>query len=279
MTSKLSITCFFLLVCCHLLIGQVGIVDSKAVTKPELVILGTYHMGKAGNNVINTEYEDVTTPERQKQMVALIDRLKKFKPTKIVLECDIEDDKKIQKRFEKYLTGNYQLTRNETDQIGFRLAKELRHNRIYCVDWGIFPDDPLFNFQTYATKDPEMEKFLENLYAEWEVKAASEKEKLYSKSIIDQLIFINRPERIEKEHRVYFDIMRIGRGDEYVGANYLSWWYGRNMKILMNIIRITDSMDDRILAVYGAGHTKLLTQFAKESEFYTVKSPLQYLEE
>jgi hypothetical protein len=49
------------------------------------------------------------------------------------------------------------------------------------------------------------------------------------------------------------------------------------MKILVNLIRITDSMDDRILAVYGNGHNKLLNQFAKESGFYTVETPLKYL--
>jgi pheromone shutdown protein TraB len=49
------------------------------------------------------------------------------------------------------------------------------------------------------------------------------------------------------------------------------------MVILTNIIRLTDSMDDRILVVYGAGHNKLLNQLAKESDFYTVESPLKYL--
>lgn len=71
--------------------------------------------------------------------------------------------------------------------------------------------------------------------------------------------------------------MRIGRDKEYIGANYFSWWYGRNMQILTNIVRITDSMNDRILVVYGAGHAKLLNQLATESGFYNVESPLKYL--
>jgi hypothetical protein len=49
------------------------------------------------------------------------------------------------------------------------------------------------------------------------------------------------------------------------------------MVILTNIIRLTDSPSDRILVVYGAGHNKLLNQLAKESDFYTVESPLKYL--
>ena len=47
--------------------------------------------------------------------------------------------------------------------------------------------------------------------------------------------------------------------------------------ILVNIISITDSPEDRVLVIYGAGHTKLLIQLAKESGFYNVESPLKYL--
>ncbi|HEV2799596.1 MAG TPA: DUF5694 domain-containing protein [Pyrinomonadaceae bacterium] len=257
--------------------AQLGNVDRNATTKPALVILGTYHMGTPGNNVINRKVDDVTSPERQKQLVELVERLKKFKPTKIVVEIDIEDAAKAQEAYDKYLTGNYQLTKNETNQIGFRLAKELGHKKIYSVDWGEFPDDPLYNYEKYAAKDAELDRFLKEVYRELKEGGEAENEKLLTLPITSQLILLNQPDQIEKSHQIYFDLMRIGRGKEYAGANYLSWWYGRNMKILVNIIRITDSPSDRILVVYGAGHSKLLTQFAKESGFYNVESPLKYL--
>jgi hypothetical protein len=91
--------------------AQVGIVDRNAGSKPTLVILGTYHMGTPGNNVVNPKVNDVSAPERQRQIVDLVGRLKKFKPTKIVVECDLEDDAKIQERFDKYLAGSYQLSK------------------------------------------------------------------------------------------------------------------------------------------------------------------------
>jgi hypothetical protein len=106
----------------------------------------------------------------------------------------------------------------------------------------------------------------------------AEHEKLFTLGITDQLILLNQPERIEKSHQTYFDLMRIGRGKEYIGTNYVSWWYRRNLTILDNIIRLTDAPNDRILVIYGSGHLKLLTQFAKESGFYNVESPLKYLQ-
>lgn len=274
---------FFLLVFCSLVLStfavraQLGIVDQDAKTKPALVILGTYHMGTPGNNVVNPKVADVTSPERQKQLVELVARLKKFKPTKIVLECDSDKEAKTQEVYDKYLTGTYQLTKNETNQIGFRLAKELGHKKLYCVDWSDFWDDPNITYGTYAAKDAELDRFLKGHNQKLKKEIDAEYEKILPLSITDQLIHVNQPANTEKDNRRYFELLRIGRGREYVGANYVSWWYRRNLTILTNIIRLTDSTDDRILVVYGVGHAKLLNEFAKESGFYTVESPLKYL--
>jgi hypothetical protein len=275
--SKIFLFGGFLFLSTFAVKAQVGIVDRDARTKPTLVILGTYHMGTPGNNVVNPKVNDVTTPERQKQIVELVEKLKKFKPTKIVVEIDLEDDAKTQEIYERYLSGNYQLTKNETNQIGFRLAKELGHKKVYCVDWSDFWDDPAINYEKYASKDAELDSFLKEVYRNLKKEVDAEFEKLYPLSITDQLILLNQPDRMEKSHKIYFDLMRIGRGREYAGAGYVSWWYRRNMVILTNIIRITDSPNDRILVVYGEGHNKLLTQLATESGFYNVESPLKYL--
>lgn len=257
--------------------AQIGIVDRDARIKPMLVVLGTYHMGTPGNNVVNGKVDDVTTPARQKQLVELVEKLNKFKPTKIVVECDLENDTKTQEIYDKYLSGSYQLSKNETNQIGFRLAKVSGLKKVYCVDWSDFWDDPSIQYTKYAAKDAEFDSFLKGFNQNQKKIIDAEDEKLFKLSVTDQLVLLNQPKRMEKDHQAYFDIMRIGRGNEYVGAGYLAWWYRRNMVILDNIIRITDSPKDRVLVIYGAGHAKLLNQFAKESGFYNVESPLKYL--
>lgn len=275
---------FFLFVFCFLFLStysvkaQIGIVDRDAKTKPTLVILGTFHMGTPGNNVVNPKVADITTPERQKQIIELVEKLKKFKPTKIVIECDHpEADTKTQEIYNQYLSGQYQLSKNETNQIGFRLAKESNHKKVYCVDWSDFWDDPAINYIKYSSQDAEFDNFLKEHNRKLKEEIDAEAEKLLPLSITDQLIFVNQPAHTEKDHQRYFALLQIGRGKEYTGANYVSWWYRRNMTILTNIIRLTDSPNDKILVVYGAGHAKLLNQFAKESDFYTVESPLKYL--
>ena len=65
--------------------------------------------------------DDVLAPRRQAEIAQVIAALEKFNPTKIG-------------RYADYLAGKYELKRNEIDQIGFRLAKELGHKTVYPVD-------------------------------------------------------------------------------------------------------------------------------------------------
>ena len=129
----------------------------------------------------------------------------------------------------------------------------------------------------YTKKDPELNKFLKKIFKNLRKRVDEETRKLATLSVSEQFIVLNQPSRIDIDHQGYFDILRIGRGSEYSGANWFSWWYGRNMRILVNIIRITDSPSERILVIYGAGHNKLLNQFGKESVFYIVEYSLNYL--
>ena len=65
--------------------------------------------------------------------------LQRFHPTKIAVESDVTSDA-VPKRYQDYLAGKHELTRNEIEQLGFRLAKTLGHATIYAVDAdGEFP--------------------------------------------------------------------------------------------------------------------------------------------
>ena len=93
--------------------------------KPTLMILGSYHMANPGRDMVNVKADDVMTPKRQIEIKQLVGRLKKFKPTKVAVEHESEKDVELQTTYRSYLNGNYQLRRNETQQIGFRLASKL----------------------------------------------------------------------------------------------------------------------------------------------------------
>ncbi|MEZ5423089.1 MAG: DUF5694 domain-containing protein [Pyrinomonadaceae bacterium] len=243
------------------------------------MVVGSYHFANPGKDVVKSKSIDVSTPERQKEIIDLISRLETFKPTKIVLECDVEDEAKYRDRFAKYLAGAYQLSVNEREQIGFRLAKDLPVKEIYCVDTAAEnPGNPSdYNYMEYAAKHPDLERLLKAQIKKLQERGDRQDEQMAKLSVVDQFILLNQPDSIDTWHADYFLLPQIGQGSEYIGANWLSSWYGRNLRILANIIRITDSPDDRILALYGAGHLKLLNQFANESRYYKVQDPMKYL--
>ena len=91
-------------------------------------------------------------------------------------------------------------------------------------------------------------------------------------------IRLNQPEWILSNHQKYLRSARIGLGDQYPGANWMAhFWYDRDLKIFVNLTRITESADDRILLIIGAAHTFQIQQFLEDSGDYIVESPLKYL--
>lgn len=259
--------------------AQIGIVDAHASQKPSIVVLGTYHFANPGLDAAKSTVDDVLKPARQAELEQLAALLGKYQPTKIVIEVETENQTKTQADYDKYLRGEYTLRRSEAEQIGFRLAKLLNHKTIYCEDWNKDPigDISNYDYSEFADKNPKFKAFLQQ-HRNYVQKTVSENDaKLLKYSIAEQLKFLNQKENLDKSHASYFDYVRIGLGDQYVGANYLSHWYGRNMKIFANIIRITDSPADKILVIFGSGHAHLLNQFAMESGYFNVESPLKYL--
>ena len=116
--------------------------------KPTIMILGSTHLANDGLDVYNTKIDDVRAPKRQREIEQLVEQLKAFKPTKIALEVDEIYDAEVEAKYQGYLKGTYKLNRSEHDQIGFRLAKQMEHPKLYCVDYRLDyrKDDPITSF-------------------------------------------------------------------------------------------------------------------------------------
>jgi hypothetical protein len=115
------------------------------------MILGCYHMGNPGADVFNLDADDVLSEKRQAEMEELVNAISRFHPTKIAIEVEYNTkaDTMYNANYRQYLTGRYSLTRNEAEQIGFRLAKMSGHTQIYCIDEsGRFDFNRLKDFAT-----------------------------------------------------------------------------------------------------------------------------------
>ena len=123
-----------------------GASSKEEAKRAEVLVLGTYHMANPGRDIFNMQADDVLSPKRQQEIAELAAVLRKFQPTKIAVEADYGQDV-VPKRYADYLAGTRPLSRNETEQIGFRLAKDLGHTTIYPVDAdGDFPFQRVVNY-------------------------------------------------------------------------------------------------------------------------------------
>ena len=265
----------------------------KQITqKPTIMILGSGHLSNPGMDAFNYKMDDVLAPKRQQEIEQLVTQLKAFQPTKIALEADERFDAEINANYQAYLKGTYELKRGEGNQIGFRLAKQMEHPKVYGVDYWpdnhpFFPDGfdwDLIDYQKFA-ETHNQEHLLppppttDGKVIEDESGVTWIESEKYE-PIIDMYIRHNEPEGRSMSHQQYIRwIARIGSGDQYPGANWVAHsWYDRNLKIYVNLTRITESADERILLIIGAGHVYLVQQFLEESGDYIIESPLKYLD-
>jgi hypothetical protein len=253
MQSRTSIAAVALTLCAFSAlpaVSQSPVERGAAPRRAEVLVLGVYHMANPGRDIFNTQADDVLAPKRQTEIAEVIAALKKFNPTKIAVEGNVWDDR-IPKRYADYLAGKHELSRNETEQIGFRLAKELGHKTVYPVDVdGEFPFQRIVNFAKASGRSKEFDAMMGEIGAM--VKAQSEY--LASHTILETLLYMNDDDKVSQDVGFYYRQAHFGEPGDWAGADLVSDWFRRNMRIYSNVVRLADSPNERVLAIFGAGH-------------------------
>ena len=224
--------------------------------RPEILVLGTYHMSNPGQDIYNMRADDVQSPARQQQITQLIEVLKRFHPTKIAIEADV-GSQRIGREYSDYVAGKYALSRNEIDQIGYRLARELGHRAVYPVD--VDGDFPMLRVINYAKANGRKEKF-DAIGARTAARVKAQDDFLRSHTVLEMLEYMNSDPLVAGDVAEYFALVPFGEPWEYAGPDLLASWYQRNIRIYHNIVTLIDSPSDRILVIYGAGHLGWLRQ-------------------
>jgi len=243
----------------YLILGALAISIAswaQSDARPEILVLGTYHMSNPGRDIHNMQADDVLSPQRQQEITQLIEVLKRFHPTKIAIEDDI-GSQRVEREYSDYLAGKYTLSRNETNQIGYRLAKELSHKSVYPID-----DEAEFPWQrvvNYAKANGRTEKF-DAISSGWGTLVKEQGDFLRSHTVLETLEYMNSDSRAAKDMAFYFATVPYGDPSDYAGPDLLAAWYQRNIRIYSNIVKLIESPNDRILVIYGAGHLGWLRQ-------------------
>lgn len=241
-------------------------------SKAQVMILGVYHFANPNADVVKSNFPDHLSEKKQEEIAELLDLLAKFKPTKIVVERT-PDDVAVQQNYQAYLKNEYKLPANETEQIGYRLAKRMGHTEVYLADNRIaFDFDAIFK----AAQETNNKYFLETT-AKVLNEVQEMQKRLEQKTVRDALLEMNEPQLQDRTKDFYLQMTRVRSKDKFVGADALASWYQRNFRILTNLTQIIDSPQDRVLVIFGQGHIPYLRDGIRSSPDMQLIEPNDYL--
>lgn len=238
---------------------------------PKILLVGSFHFDYPNLDSHKTAVEDqvdVKTAEKQAELRELLEYLARFKPTKIVVER--REGSNINEAYKKYLAGDWELGKGESQQLGFRLGKQ------FGIDSLILGDDRTFSQSLYwhkdslvlrplmdslfSAKDQVIDTTIDSRY--W--KLYDHEDKLETQArLLDVFRYMNHPHRLKRGHGHYLEF----ESDEAADALAI-WWYSRNLRIYRKIRKATTSPEDRILVLFGAGHMSILRQQFESSPAY-----------
>jgi Family of unknown function (DUF5694) len=224
--------------------------DKSAGPRAEILVLGVYHMSNPGRDIFNMKADDVLAPKRQAEIAEVIETLKQFHPTKIAVESEVDSDR-APKLYSDYLAGKHELTRDETEQLGFRLAKELGQKTVYPVDTdGDFPQQRVVDYAKASGRSKE----LDTLMGEVGGIVKAQDEYLASHTVLQALVFMNSDDKVAEDVGFYYREATFGEPGDWAGADLVTEWFRRNMRIYSNVMQLVESPNERVLVIFGAGH-------------------------
>ena len=222
----------------------------------EILFLASYHFRNSGHDIAQLEVADILSNEKQYEVDKVVQALSTFKPNKIAVEVLVEKNSQLNEKYGAYLKGNYILTANEIEQLGFKLAVQLKHNHLYAVDFmNEFPYQQLMDYA--ETYDRDFLGYFHKAIKALEVESSQQQRTLTVSQILRKH---NDPKEIAYTHGLYMRIAKVGSGDNYVGVNLVAKWYERNLQIFSNLLGLSEP-NDRILMIYGSGHAAILREF------------------
>jgi len=232
----------------------------------EVLVLGSFHF----KNV--PEFYDMKATEKQREIKTLVNNLVEFKPDKIALEFERKDSNYVDSLYRAYRNDNHELKVNEREQVGFRLAKQLGHQKVEAIDyqkpWGM--DKTL----EWAKKnDPQFVEFVQN----WQHKNARMDSILFKNKTVSQILSLMAGDAyLDRIQEARMRMLEVGADKNYIGVEPVASVYKRNMRIFANITSIAEP-GDRILIVYGAGHSYFFNEFISQHSDMKLVDPVQYL--
>jgi hypothetical protein len=249
------------------------------VDRTPLLILGTFHMEGSTADLVNQAPADMSTPRRQSEIEALVERLAVFRPTRVAVESS---------RISNYWNDRYAAWReardalgfNEIEQVGFRLADRMGLAALSPVDYPMWMDGTTVadRHQPPPATAIAAEEAESPLLKEVRAQVAADDRILAEGTVAEFLAYLNRPERAVVNHR--WDVisnLAPGKGTAmYETTDHATNWYKRNLRIYTNLVAISGP-GERVLFLVGAGHAHILNGIAATDPRFCLVPATEFL--
>ncbi|MCD8511727.1 MAG: DUF5694 domain-containing protein [Bacillus sp. (in: Bacteria)] len=228
--------------------------------KPSVLVVGTFHFGNSPD-MNQVDAGNMLGENRQKEVLEVVKRLENYKPSKVAVEVEKEKEVALNQKYEEYINNKFELTTNEVHQLGFRICEARNHQKIYAIDWmGDIGSRSINEVLGWAEiNQTELYDLITKVYIPKIIPD------IKGLTILEYLKSLNNKERIQVEHEMYLNLAQIGEGTDYVGIDWVRWWYQRNLIIYNNIIKLIENKDERVILFIGSAHVHLVSQFLAES--------------
>lgn len=248
--------------------------------RPSVLLVGTFHFGYYNLDAHKVEEDDqvdILSTSRQKELGDLLEYIARFNPTKIAIEAG-QNTGYLMHRYRDYRQQKNTLSRDEIEQIGFRLMERFNLDTLYGVNSSHILGD-LYDGPDSLVLRP----WLDSIYTDWDFESNdiySEKYRILYRykdhltsrlPLLDYFQYLNSDKMLHRGFGSYL-VGDFTLGDTR-GADALTLhWYNRNLRIFRKIQRIATSTEDRILVLFGAGHVQILKHlFECSPEFNLIK--------
>ncbi|CAN5604343.1 hypothetical protein BH11BAC2_BH11BAC2_22480 [soil metagenome] len=235
--------------------------------KTKIVVIGTFSFVKALKDATLENVYDFSSVNRQKEIASFINKLKGKRADKILMDFPVKNELLVDSLYNAFLKGSYQLSNQETEQIGFRLAKEMHLKRVYAIDEKTpMKRDSLL---VVAAQLNQQQEILEKLNLEGELLKTDFDSVLTTSTFSDILSYLNSEKQQLRNISLYHQYMvKVGAGKNYEGVDYVTDRYRRSLSIYANIVSRVSSEDRLVIVIIGQGYVPFLKEFFQaQNEF------------
>ena len=253
--------------------AQHDLKNYDSIAQSKIMVVGTFHF--QGN-------KEILNLENQENINKLIKVLSEFNPTKIVLEWEPSKLAETNKEYRSFKTGTFDISNktNEVYQLGFRMAKIMKHDSIYLFDnqtefIGSLDNFSFTSFSEYARQN---DNGFYNKHEKTLIKTFDQNQKTLKKhNLYDRIAIMNSPAaQTINSTRMHMYEIRVGIQKNWLGPDWVSRWYQRNIRMTSNILKLAKK-DDRILIFVGDNHKWILDMLFEKTPDLDVISSWEYL--